>query len=558
MDRVSHAGRRAAVSAGCALVCLLAGTAAVSGETAKVAFGSRGVVVADDPLAAGAGLRILQGGGNAFDAAVAVAMAMNVVDPSNSHLGGHALIMLYDADRGEVKAINGTGPAPKRARLEDFPEGVPERGMKAVLVPGAVDACAVMLEEYGSMTAQQVLQPAIELAERLPVSPWFAEAAGRYRSFEQQFPRSVAAFLAGSGGAVPATGGWFRQPDLAATLRAIAAGGRSEFHRGRVAAAILEASGKGGGFMTAEDLRQYPARIVDPVAATYRGYTVYGQPLVSQGFLLLEALNIAEGFDLPRIGPGSAQGVHVLAEAMKLAFADLHAFAGDPAFVEVPLQRLLSAEYAARQRGRISMARAMSEVPAGRPKEPHGDTTTFVVADGAGNLVSVVQSLWYGFGAAVIPEGTGLFLNNRMTDFSLDPDSPNRLAGGKRPVFTLNSFILAKEGRPLLAGGTPGDYGQVQWNLQVLTRFIDEGMTAAEAVGAPRWRYYGPGLRAASARLALEAGIGEEVAGRLADRGHPVGDLGWGGNFSLVRLHEGGVIEGIGDGRSPRRAVAAW
>lgn len=530
------------------------------GRDPHVAFGTRGAVVANDPLAVDAGMRVLQEGGNAFDAAVAVGAAINVVEPDNSHLGGHALIMLYHAARGKVMAINGTGPAPRKAKLEDFvPEGVPQRGIAAALVPGEIDAYVLMLEEYGTMSLRQVLQPAIELAERMPVAPWFARRVKSYAGFKSIFPRSVASFLVGAGGQPPGIGASFSQPDLARTLRHLAEGGRDSFYCGEIAAAILAESQRGGGYFTEEDFREYPARLMEPIATTYRGYTVYEQPLVSQGFLLLEALNIAEGYDLPQMGPRSVDGIHVLVESMKLAFADRYAFAGDPDFVDVPMEHLLSKEYAQKRRADISMHSTLGGIPAGRPKKRGGDTTTYVVADGEGNLVSVVQSLWNGFGAAVIPEGTGIFMNNRMTDFSLDPHSPNVLAGGKRPLFTLNSFILVEDGEPILVGGTPGDYGQVQWNLQVITNMIDGNMTAAVAVAEPRWRYHGPKLRSKEARLAIEEGTPAEVVRGLAARGQPVQVGGWAGNFSLIRIYpDSGVLEAIGDSRTEGRSVGAW
>ena len=538
----------------------LGGIGEVDGQRARVAFGKQGAVVANDPLGTSTGMRIMREGGNAFDAAVAVGAVMNVVEPQNSHLGGHALIMLYHAASGKVKAINGTGAAPRRVSREAFSAaGVPQRGIVAALVPGQLDAYALMLERYGTMTLRDVLQPAIEYAEGVAVSPWLRSTIQGYGRFEGEFPRSVEVFLAGAKGRVPSVGALFRQPDLARTLRTIAAKGKDSFYRGEIAAAIIGYSQRHGGYFEEEDFWPYPARIMEPLETIYRGYTIYEQPLVSQGFLLLEALNIAEGYNLPELGPRSVDGIHVLAESMKLAFADRYAFVGDPAFVDVPIESLLSKAYARRRRSGISMESSLRGIPAGHPKDKGGDTTTFVVADGEGNVVSVVQSLWNGFGAGIIPDGTGVFLNNRMTDFSLDPDSPNVLEGGKRPLFTLNSFIVTKGDKLFLAGGTPGDYGQVQWNLQVITNAIDGQMPVAEAVAAPRWRYHGPKLRSDEARLALEEGTPQEIQEGLKQRGHPVQIGGWGGNFSLIRFHrDSGVLEAIGDGRSQRRRVAAW
>jgi gamma-glutamyltranspeptidase/glutathione hydrolase len=267
----------------------------------------------------------------------------------------------------------------------------------------------------------------------------------------------------------------------------------------------------------------------------------------------LEALNIVEGFDLPSIGPETADGIHLLVEAIKIAFTDRYRHVGDPDFVPVPIDHLLSKDYAAGRRMGIDRRWTGDDIPVRPAYEGGGDTTYFIVADGEGNIVSVVQSLWNGFGAGVVPEGTGILLNNRMTDFSLRAGDPNCLAPGKMPVFTLNSFMVFKDGRLVFAGGTPGDYGQVQWNVQVISSVIDGGLSVREAVEAPKWRYHGPD------GLSIGDAVPEGVRMSLSGRGHRlmVSPGTGGSNLAVITVgSESGVLIGSADPRGDGCPIA--
>ncbi|MBI4530821.1 MAG: gamma-glutamyltransferase family protein, partial [Candidatus Latescibacteria bacterium] len=423
-------------------------------------------------------------------------------------------------------------------------DGIPARGMAAALVPGEIDAYAIALDRYGTMSFAEVLQPAINYAEQLPVSERFSGTVKGHTPIFSMFPSSAKVFL--SGGRPPEPGDIFVQRDLARTLRMIAEGGRDAFYRGEIARAIVRFSREHGGFFEERDFSDYQAQLLDPIVTTYRGYTVYEHPLVSQGFIVLEAMNIVEGFDLPSIGHETADGIHLLVEAVKVAFADRYRYVGDPDFVDVPIDNLLSKDYAAERRMGIDRRQIGDDIPVGPAYERGGDTTYFIVADGEGNIVSVVQSLWNGFGAAVVPEGTGILLSNRMTDFSLKAGDPNCLAPGKMPVFTLNSFMVFKDGWPVFAGGTPGDYGQVQWNLQMISSVIDGGLGIREAVETPKWRYQGPD------GLSIGDAVPEDVRMSLATWGHRlmVSSGTGGGNLAIITVDPtSGMLTGIADPR---------
>lgn len=493
---------------------------------------AEGMVASSHPLASQAGVGMLAAGGNFMDAAIATAAVLTVVEPYNSHLGGDVFMIVYSAKDGRVEAINGSGAAPRAARPELFAQGgIPLRGLAAASVPGAVHGWDAALKRYGTMPLAKVLEPAIHYAENgFPVNHRLHQTVAGAMPLLRRYPTSSQAVLT-DGQPVPPGRIW-RQPGLAKALRILAERGAEDFYQGEIAAAMAAFCAEHDGLITEDDLAGHETRILEPLETTYRGITVYEQPPVSQGHILLQELNLVEGFDLAGMGPQSADSIHVMVEAKKLAFADKDRYTGDPRRTDIPLAGMLSKEYAAERRQLISLSTAATP-SAGDPRDHMRDTTYFCVADGEGNGVSFIQSLFHGFGCGVVVSDLGFFLNNRMTGFSLDPEHVNCLEPGKKTVHTLNAYMLFRNGRPWVIGGTPGGDVQVQTNLQIITALVDYQMNVQEAVEAPRWAS-GSGLD-----LAMEGRIGSPVADELRRRGHGVrimGDWEQGGRVQLIMV----------------------
>ena len=493
----------------------------------------RGMVATGNPLASAAGLEVLAGGGNAIDAAVAVAGVLGVVQPMMSGIGGDTFMLVYRKREGRVWALNGSGPAPAGATREFFVERghtkMPYRGMLSVSVPGAVSAMGTALAKWGSgrFALQQLLNPAIRYAEEgapiaRRVAHWFREHA----PVLAQCPSSATILL--PKGQPPAEAQILVQEDLAASLRLVAAGGPDAFYRGPMAEAIGRYSRAHGGLLSAADFANYSVEVLEPVQTTYRDLTVYTTPPPSQGFILLEMLNVLEG--LPATPWGSPDWIHRAVEAKKLAFADRLAYLGDPRFVRNPIDRLLDKEYAARRQAEINPARAADARTGGLPVEVMGDTTYFCTADVAGNVVSYITSLSAAFGCGELVEGTGIMLNNRAgRGFELEAGHPNCIAPGKRTMHTLMPFMAMKDGIPWLAWGTPGGDAQPQWDVQVFQNLVDAGMNVQEAIEAPRWHSFpgtDPSTRETPFELRVEEGFPAETITELERRGHRIRPLG--------------------------------
>lgn len=512
-----------------------------------VVVARKGVVAASQPLAVSAGLGVLQRGGSFADAALAVSAVLCVTEPYASHLGGDAFLIVYDAATGETTALNGSGAAPLAATRAQFPDGIPIRGLAAASVPGLVDTWFALHRRWGTLPVEELLQPALSYAaEGFPAGYRYARVFQEGAPLLRQYPETRAALLPNDRPPVP--GETIRQPDLAWTLQEICRGGRDAFYRGAIAEKILRHSQANGGLFTAEDLAAHQTQIMPPIRATYRGHTVHSQPPVSQGHLLLQMLNLLEGDDLAGLGANSAEVIHLQVEAKKLAFADRAAYLGDPAFVSVPIEKLLAKSYAGERRRAIDPDRAAHHIEAGTVDH---DTTYFCVADAKGNAVSFIQSVFWGFGSAAVAGGTGILFNNRMTGFSLRPDSPNCLQPGKRTAHTLNAYLVTREApgsgahrhRLAFVGGTPGGDVQVQSNLQVLCNLLDFQKNPQEAVEAPRWQHgsaVGETGEPAAGTLAIEARVPESVRAELARRGHSVTALDpWGHSsaYQLIAVH---------------------
>lgn len=522
-------------------------------------MGRNGMVTSGHALASQAGIRTLMGGGNAVDAAIATAAALGVVEPAGSGVGGDGFILIYWAETGEVSAVNATGPAPAAATRERYLQdgGIPMKGIRSVSAPGLVDGWLLAHERYGGLPLEEVFRPAISLCEDgFPVSHLLAGAMQGERERFASDPHTRAIYT--NDGAPIAAGGILCNANLGETLRRIARDGRKSFYEGEIAREIAAFSRARDGLLTEEDLGNFHAHWAEPIHVNYRGYEVYEMPPNSSGHILLQELNIVELFDLQRSGCNTAETIHLMVEAKKLAFADREKFMADPEWVDIPLAGMLSKEYAAEQAERIDMERAAYDVPAGAP-EAHEDTTCFCTADRAGNLVCILQSIQSGFGSSLIAGETGILLNNRMTYWHLEEGHPNCLMPGKRVRHTMNPVIITKDGRPVLTCGTPGADTQVQTNLQLVTHMLDFGMTPQEAVSAPRWRSLQNPMESTiphvcSDNLQLEDRFAADVQEGLAQKGHElemVGDWGGPGSAQAIMVHpESGALIG---GSDPRR-----
>ncbi len=446
-------------------------------------MGTHGMVAAEHPLQALAGLRVLQQSGNAIDAAVAVFYMTAVVEQHQSGLGGDAFLLAYIAAQKRVVFINGTGPAPKLATLERYRKegGIPGEGMLSSTVPGAVGGFDLALRKYGTRKYPELLGDAIAAArDGHPLTHW---AAGNHNASIAKlapYPSSVKALLNRGGAFQP--GEVFRQPDLARSLEAIASDGADAFYRGRLARLTADFYEKNGGLIRYDDLASYQAEEGAPIRTSYKGYDVYQSAPNSQGIVLLEALNILEDIDLQAMGHNSANYVHTLVEALKLAFADRDHWIADPRFTKIPTGQLLSKRYAAARRKLIDPKQARPGVaPYGMP----GETSSFSIADRYGNLVSATHSVNGTFGSGVVVEGGGFVLNNRLQYFSLNEKDANVLAPGKRPRHTINPALALKDGKPVMAWNTPGGDNQPQAMLQAFLNIVEFGMHPQLAVEQP-------------------------------------------------------------------------
>ncbi len=383
-----------------------------------VVVAKQGMVAASQPLAVSAGLNVLMRGGTFVDAALAVSATLAVVEPSASQIGGDAFVIVYDAKTEQTTALNGSGAAPGRATLALFGNAIPLRGLSAASVPGLVDTWFALHEKWGKLPVAELLAPAIGYAQDgFPLSYRMSRVCRMNAPTLRPFPDSARIWLPDNTPPIP--GQTIHQPELAWTLQQIADGGRDAFYKGEITRRVLEYSDANGGLFTSEDFANHQTQITEPIKTNYRGYTVHGQPPVSQGHILLQELNLVEGFDLAGMGHNSADAIHVQVEAKKLAFADRAAYLGDPNFVKVPIDTLLSKPYAEQRRNEIDLHHAANRA---RPGNIHHDTTYFCIADAEGNAISFIQSVFYVWGSGVIVPGTGILFNNRMTGFSLDPD----------------------------------------------------------------------------------------------------------------------------------------
>lgn len=487
-------------------------------EEGRDARGMRGAVTSGHRLASGAGLRVLQGGGNAMDAAITMAAVLAVARPHMNGPGGDAFLLYYEAESGRVHALNGSGRSGSGARLEDLRARglteMPETGPLTVSVPGAVGAWAAALERFGTLSWAQALEPAAALAEAgLPVSERLAEDLAQEESTLRAEPEAARIFL--PGGAPPAAGSILRQPDLAATLRRLQREGPREVFSGATAVRIAEHLSDRGGLVTAQDLAAYAPEWTEAITAEYRGLVVFAFPPSTQGVTLLEELALLRELDLAALGHNTAAYVHTLVEAIRLAFADRDAAVADPAAMRVRVDALLDPQRMRALAATIDPAGRAPSAPSASRRDA-ANTVYLIAVDERGNVVSMIQSLFQAFGSGLVVPGTGVVLHSRGSLFSLDPAHPNALAPRKRPYHTLCPALALRDGRPWLAFGTPGGDGQTQTLIQVLNNLVVFGMGPQEAVDAPRFRRYADGS------LSIEERVPESVRAALVSRGYEV------------------------------------
>lgn len=506
----------------------------------KPVYAPRGVCATSQPLAATAGAQVLRSGGNAVDAAIAAAVTLTVVQPGSNDIGGDLFAMVWDGQR--LHGLNGSGRSPAaltRASVRpDAGGAMPAYGWPAVTVPGAPAGWRDLHDRFGSRPFRELFADAIGYAEHgYPVSPGvaasWAAAVERYAALAG--PEYVEWGRVWTiDGRAPRPGQRWRNPDAARTLRLIADSGGDAFYHGEVAGALASHAAGTGGFLTAADLAGHRSTWVEPVAADYRDHQVWELPPNGQGVAALLALNLLAGLD--RSGATDEERRHVEIEAMKLAFADAHAYVADPELVDVPTAALLSRQYADRRRAEIGPTAAEP-----KPGDPaRGGTVYLCTADPDGQMVSLIQSNYQGFGSFVAVPGYGFGLQNRGAGFSLDPDHPNVLAPGKRPFHTIIPGFLTRDGEPVGPFGVMGGHMQPQGHVQLMVRTLDDGLDPQAALDAPRW--YWPAGR----QVHAEPEFGEAVLAGLRARGHQVvtGGAFFGYGQAIWRLPEGGYVAG--------------
>lgn len=539
-------------------------------KTGRDATGSTGVVSSGKYEASKIGKAIMEQGGNAVDAAVAVGFTLGFAEANATGLGGGGFMTLHIAETGEDLFINFRESAPAAATPDMWQTYTDAEGKTKVIgnqnwvggksagVPGFVAGLLYALDNYGTMTREQVLAPVIELANKgLTVTPTLANDMKNSYDNLTLFAESGNIFLKDVDGMkLPyEVGETFKNADYAKTLQLIADQGADVFYKGEIAESIVANANKYGGVFTMEDLANYKVEVMEPVVGSYRGYDIISSPSPSSGgTIVLEILNILENFDLPSMEDCSAEELHIISEAFKLAYADRGEYMGDTKFVKVPINGLINKDYAKKLSAKIDPKVAVENV---LPDDPwmfeHEDTTHYSVADAKGNMVSVTSTVNGYFGSSVAVDGYGFILNNEMADFVVGPDHPNSIAGNKTPLSSMSPTIIMKDGKPFAVLGSPGGTTIIATVAQVISNLIDHGMTMQEAVDAPRIS----GFR--DNTISYETRISEDVIAELTKMGHickPNDE--WNrsfGSVNAVRYAEDGTLDGAGDPRRDGKAL---
>jgi len=534
--------------------------------TRSEVIAAHGMVATSHPLATQIGLDILKRGGTAVDAAIAANAALGLMEPVSNGIGGDLFALVWDAKTRKLYGYNGSGRSPKALSLQYFLDHglreIPALGPLPVNVPGCVDGWFALHDRFGKLSIKDDLAPAIRYArEGFPVTELIAfywklsvPALSRFPGFKEQMTLD---------GRAPEKGEIWKNPNLAATLETIANQGRDAFYKGRIAHVIGDYVKANGGFLAYEDLAAHHGEWVEPISTNYRGYDVWELPPNGQGLAALEMLNVLEGYDLKKYGFGSPEHVHLFVEAKKLAWEDRAHLYADPDFFKTPIQKLLSKEYAAAQRQRISLDRAMRSVAPVDPPLEQGDTIYLTTADPWGNMVSLIQSNYRGMGSGMTPPGLGFVLQDRGQLFVLKADHPNAFAPGKRPFHTIIPSFITKDGKPWLSFGVMGGGMQPQGHVQIVMNLIDFGMNLQEAGDAPRIQHEGatePEGQATEMRdggeVELESGFPYETIRALMEKGHHVtwADGPYGGYQAIGWDARHRVYVGASEGRKDGQA----
>jgi gamma-glutamyltranspeptidase/glutathione hydrolase len=532
-------------------------------QSRSAVIASHGIVAASQPLAAQVGLDILKAGGNAIDAAIAADAMLGLVEPMSCGIGGDLFCIYWDAKTQKLYGLNASGRSPYALNRDIFRQknlvSIPGEGVLSWSVPGCVDGWEQLRTRFGTMNYEQVLAPAIKYAEKgFPVSEIIGDGWKSGERLAHLYPETGATYY--PNGRAPGIGEMFRNPYLAESYRVIAKQGRDGYYRGPIARQIVASSKVHGGYFAQKDFDDHKSEWVEPVSTNYRGYDVWELPPNGQGISVLEILNILEGYDVRSMGWHSADFVHVFVEAKKLAYADRAKFFADPAFNKLPVAEIISKDYATRQRKRIDMQHAATSVPAGDPLlAKGGDTIYMCVVDKDRNCCSFIQSNYAGFGSRLVPGTAGFVMQNRGSQFSLDPKHFNTFEPHKRPFHTIIPAMVTKDGKPWLCFGVMGGDMQPQGHVQVLVNMIDFGLDVQAAGDSGRARHDGSQsptgrkMDAHGGKVVLESSFPQDVRAELARRGHVVAaekrSDGFGGYQGIWIDQEHGTIWGATESR---------
>ncbi|MFW8591737.1 gamma-glutamyltransferase [Glaciecola sp. 2405UD65-10] len=537
----------------------------VTGEsfaTRSEVIAQNGMVATSQPLATQVGLDVLKQGGNAIDAAIAANAMLGLVEPTGSGIGGDLFAIVWDAQSKQLYGLNASGRSPLSLSLDEFKKQglseIPKFGPLPVSVPGAVDGWFMLSERFGSLPMQNLLAPAISYARNgFPVSELIAyyfsvnqQRIGQYPGFEQTFTTN---------GNTPKKGEIFKNPALANTYEKIATGGRDAFYKGDIARTIGAFMKQQGGFLSYQDMAAHYSEWLEPVSSNYRGVDVWELPPNGQGIAALQILNILELYDIEGMQRDSAEFIHTFVEAKKLAFADRAKFYADPAFNQIPVDWLISKEYARKRQQLISPSKASKRVDAGKNE---GDTIYLTVADRFGNMVSLIQSNYRGMGSGMIPTDLGFVLQNRGEMFSLQEGHFNQYEPGKRPFHTIIPAFVTKNNKPLMSFGVMGGGTQPQMHAQIIVNMIDFGMNLQEAGDAPRILHTGSSSPTGHKMLdggyiSLESGFSEKTRRDLGQKGHILTDSvgAFGGYQAIMFDDKNKVYYGASESRKDGQAA---
>jgi len=522
---------------------------------------AHGMVASSHPLATQIGLGILKQGGSAVDAAIAVNVALGLMEPTGNGIGGDLFAIVWDAKTKKLYGLNASGPAPKKLSLEYFQNNnlseYPEFGPLPVTVPGAVAGWSELHNKFGKLPIKSLFKPTIEYAKNgFPVTETIAYYFESNKQRFKDYPNFKEVWMAN--GDVPKTGEIFKNPALGRTLEILSEKGLDQFYTGNIAKITAGFIQEQGGFLSYEDLKSFQPEWVEPISTNYRGYDVWELPPNTQGLATLQILNILENFNLAEHGLYSSEYIHLFIEAKKLAFADRAKFYSDPRFAELPIETLLSKDYATKRREKINLKKAALVDASGLPE--HGDTVYLTTADQDGNMVSLIQSNYSGMGSGMTPPDLGFMLQNRGTLFSLDPKHLNVVAGGKRSFHTIIPAFVTKDGDPYISFGVMGGATQPQAQAQVLINIIDFGMNLQEAGDAPRIVHSGSSQPSGSrmkngGTVSLESAFDEKIRKELVEMGHTLKyEKGSFGGYQAI-MKKNGVYYGASESRKDGQAA---